>query len=270
LGTNRNIPFQLERLARVGYAARGFVYLIVGGLATAAAIGSGGRTTSAKGALIELYWQPLGYFLVAALSLGLCCFGAWRVYESIADPEGNGRGFRGIVMRLGFLVTGSMYLGLAGYAVKLVLLGSRGESTSDDPAARDWTAWLMAQPLGPWLVAAVGVGIIGAGVAAAYYAWTVDFKVEMTIDKRFRRWAGPVCRFGLVAHCILLLIVGAFLVLSAYRYDPSQARGIVGALSALRAQPYGQLLFGGVAFGLMAFGIYGFIEARFRRVGAYA
>lgn len=48
---------------------------------------------------------------------------------------------------------------------------------------------MIAQPLGPWLVAAVGIGVMGAGLAAAYYAWTVDFKAEMTIEKRFRRWA---------------------------------------------------------------------------------
>jgi Domain of Unknown Function (DUF1206) len=163
-----------------------------------------------------------------------------------------------------------MYLGLAAYALSLVLLGSEGESTSDDHAARDWTAWLMAQPFGPWLVAAVGIGIIGAGVATVHYAWTADFKAEMTMSEWVCRWAAPVCRFGLVARCVLSLVVGIFLVLAAYRYDPSQARGIVGALSALRAQPYGQLLFGGVAVGLLAFGIYGLIEARFRRVGEYA
>lgn len=38
-------------------------------------------------------------------------------------------------------------------------------------------------------MAAVGIGVMGAGLAAAYYAWTVDFKAEMTIEKRFRRWA---------------------------------------------------------------------------------
>jgi Domain of Unknown Function (DUF1206) len=91
-GTNRKVPSRLERLARGGYAARGIVYLIAGALTTAAATGSGGRTTGAKGALIELSWQPLGYVLVAALALGLCCFAAWRIYEAIADPEGKGGG----------------------------------------------------------------------------------------------------------------------------------------------------------------------------------
>lgn len=246
-------------MARAGYAARGFVYLTIGALTAASAFGSRNHTASTKGALIELYSQPLGYFLLGALALGLFCFGAWRIYEAIADPEGNGRGIKGVMLRLGFLVTGTLYLSMAGYAVSLVFLGRRGESPNDDLAARDWTAWLLAQPFGSWLVIAVGIGVIGSGIASAYYAWTVDFQVEKNIVRKSRRCVSPVCRFGLITHCVLLLIVGGFLVLAAYHYDPSRARGMVGALAALRAQPYGPMLFGGMAVGLIAFGVYGFI-----------
>ena len=154
------VPKHLTILARAGYASRGIVYMIVGALTTAAAIGSKGcRTTGAKGALIELAWQPFGYALVAAFALGLCSFAAWCVFQAINDTDGYGRTLKGIVIRIGILLTGSTYLGLAGYAISLAFAGTDGESTSDDPAARDWTAWLMAQPFGPWLVVGIGLAL---------------------------------------------------------------------------------------------------------------
>jgi hypothetical protein len=262
------VPRYLAILARAGYASRGIVYVIVGALTTAAALGTqGGRTIGAKGALIELAWQPFGYGLVAALALGLCSFAAWCAFQAINDPHGYGRTLKGILIRIGILLTGSTYLGLAGYAVSLALTGMDGESTSDDPAARDWTAWLMAQPFGPWLVVGIGLGFIGAAVTSAYEAWRADFEAEMTMTPKMCRWAAPVCRFGLCARGFVSLIIGGFLIIAAHRYDPSQARGVVGALTALREQPYGQLVFATVAIGLLAFGVFGLIEAGFRRLG---
>jgi hypothetical protein len=59
---------RLEQLARLGYAARGTVSLIVGGLALLAAFGQGGEATGSKGALQALMTQPLGEVLLAGAS----------------------------------------------------------------------------------------------------------------------------------------------------------------------------------------------------------
>lgn len=262
------VPRHVAILARAGYASRGMVYVIVGVLTTAAAVGTkGGHATGAKGALIELYWQPFGQALLGALALGLCSFAVWCAFQAIADPDGYGRSLKGILFRSGILLTGLTYLGLAAYAVSVAFTGTGGESTSDDPAARDWTAWLMAQPFGPWLVVGIGVGFIGAAAASVYEAWRTDFQAEMTMSSTMCRWAAPVCRFGLCASGLVWLVIGVFLIVAAHRYDPSQARGVVGALTALREQPYGQLVFATVAIGLLAFGVFGLVEARFRRLG---
>jgi hypothetical protein len=66
----------------------------------------------------------------------------------------------------------------------------------------------------------------------------------------------------------VFLIVGGFLLVAAWQSDPSEARGLGGALATLQAQPFGQVLFGVVALGLAAFGAFEFAEARYRRIDA--
>ena len=48
-----------ERLARLGYGAKGVVYLVGGALSTRAAFGLGGTTTDSRGALQAILSEPL-------------------------------------------------------------------------------------------------------------------------------------------------------------------------------------------------------------------
>ena len=58
-------------LARAGLVARGFVYGIVGILALKLAVGSGGRATTQRGALMTLAQEPFGKALLIATAAGL-------------------------------------------------------------------------------------------------------------------------------------------------------------------------------------------------------
>jgi hypothetical protein len=82
----------LELLARLGYAARGAVSLIVGALALLAALGrGGGEATGSKGALETLLAQPLGSVLLATAALGLFGFAAWcACHQALLDADQRG------------------------------------------------------------------------------------------------------------------------------------------------------------------------------------
>ncbi|MBU8538654.1 DUF1206 domain-containing protein [Falsiroseomonas tokyonensis] len=255
----------LEWLARFGYAARGAVTLVVGLLALLAAVSPGGDVTGSRGAIQTIFTQPFGVALIAIAAAGLFGFALWRLCQSVLDADGRGRDAKGLAVRLGQGVSAVTYLGLGIFAVGLVL-GRGGGGADENESVRDWTAWLLTQPFGRWLVAAVGLAVIGAALGMAAQAWTARFREELSCDARAARWVVPLGRAGYAARSLVFLLIGGFLVLAAWQSDPSEARGLGGALLALQAQPYGRGLFGLVALGLAAFGAFEFAEARYRRI----
>src|SRR5688500_2053345 len=91
----------IERLARVGFAAKAAVYIIVGGLAARAGLGTGGRTTDTRGALATILGQPFGQLLLFVVAAGLFGYAAWLVLAAALDPEGRGSDLKGWLKRIG-------------------------------------------------------------------------------------------------------------------------------------------------------------------------
>lgn len=254
---------RLEQLARLGYAARGAVSLIVGGLALLAAFGRGGEATGSKGALQALMAQPLGEILLAVVALGLFGFALWRALQAVLDADGEGRSAKALAVRAGRALTSVTYVSLGVFALGLIFATARGGD--EDQSAQDWTAWLLAQPFGRWLVAGAGLAIIGAAIGMVVKAWTASFQRHLACGPA-ASWVVPLGRAGFAARAVVFLLAGGFLLVAAWQADPSEARGLGGALEALQQQPYGQAMFALVALGLAAFGAFNFAQARFRRI----
>ena len=62
---------EFEWLARAGLVARGIVYGIIGILALKLAVGSGGKATTQRGALMTIAREPFGKALLIATAIGL-------------------------------------------------------------------------------------------------------------------------------------------------------------------------------------------------------
>lgn len=262
-----NAPW-VERLARFGLAAKGFVYGIVGILAAQAALGAGGKTTDTQGALRTLVLQPFGKLLLSLVAIGLIAYVLWRFVQAIKDPENKGTDAKGILQRIGYAINGLIYAGLALTAVRLAL-GTGGKDTSN--STQDGTAWLLSQPFGQWLVGTLGAFVIGLGFYQLYQAYRGKFRKEFKTEEMSDTeeiWTTRIGRVGLAARGIVFTVIGFFLIQAARQSDASQARGLGGALEALAQQPYGPWILGIVAFGLIAYGIYTGIQARYRRVFA--
>lgn len=257
----------VERLARLGYAAKGVVYLVIGGIAARAAFGSGERVQGSQGALRAILEQPFGRFLLGLMALGLAGYALWRFVQAALDPEHVGSNDKGdMAKRVGYAISGVIHAGLALAALRMAMGGGGGQG--GDRTA-DWTATLMRQPAGRWLVAAVGLGIAGYGAYALYRAYAVKLDKRLDLSRMSpaaRTWAVRSGRAGIAARGVVFLVMGFFLVQAALHSNPGEARGLDGALRALQQQSYGPWLLGLVALGLVGYGIYQLVEARYRRI----
>lgn len=256
----------MEVMARCGYGARGVVYCLVGALALLAAVGSGGKTDGSRGALQTLLTQPFGKVWLAIIALGLLGFAAWRVIEALTDADHRGTSWKALGVRAAHLVSGGIYFSLAIFAASLAWGSGRASGGGEDAAARDWTAWLLHQPLGPWLVGLIGLAVAAAGLAFLWRGWRGNVTDRLALPDGVDQWAIVLGRLGFAARGVVFLLIGGFLVLAGVHHSSSQVRGLGGALGSLQAQPYGWVLLGATAAGLFAFGLFGVVQARYRHL----
>src|SRR5215212_8342830 len=192
----------IQLWARAGYAAHGVVYALVGILALQAALGIGGDVTDTEGALVRIIAAPFGRFVLGAVALGLAGYATWRFVEAAFDPENKGTDPKGLVARGAYAVSGVIHLGMAWFAVRL-LLGSAPEDGGGDQAAQERVAWLLTFPVGPWLVAVVGVIVIVVGIVQLYKAYRADFHDQLETREMSgtqQRWALRAARLGALAR----------------------------------------------------------------------
>jgi hypothetical protein len=256
-------------LARVGYVAKGIVYLIIGGLSAKVALGDGGSTTDRNGALRAIHEQPFGKFLLAVVAIGLVGYALWSLVQAVVDPEHEGTGAKGIAARVGYGVVGISYAALAVAAVQLVI-GSGNGGNSSDTTTKDWTARLLSLPFGPFLVVLAGLIVIAVAGYLFYRAYKADFKKSLDLASAGATTRDSVIglgRAGYSALGVVFGIVGVFLIIAAVRDNAGAAKGLGGSLQELARQPYGHVILGVVAIGLIAYGLFSFTQARYRRLG---
>ena len=263
----RNASPFVEKFARFGYAAKGVVYVVVGALAAMAAFGSGGDTTGSRGALQSISHQPFGRVLLGLVAFGLAGYALWQFIRAIEDPENEGTDGKAIAKRIGFFISGTIHFALVWYAIGIITGAASGGD--DDQGAKSWSATAMSYPMGRWLVFLVGLGILGYGIIQLVNAFKSKLSRRLhlgQLDPHTCRVIIAISRFGIAARGVVFGVIGIFLALAAYHHDPSEARGIAGALETLQRQPYGPWLLGTVAIGVIAYGVHQFVTARYRQI----
>lgn len=252
----------IKTMARLGFAAIGVVYLLMGLLALLAATGQKqGARADKEEAMQRLQDLPGGSMLLGLIAFGLLGFIIWRFTQAIRDTESKGTDAKGVGTRLWYVVSGLFYSGLALYAGRLALNG-RAEQGGD--TSQTLTAKVLGWPGGEWLIMLVGAVIVGVGIYQVYRAYAGKFQKDVNSSSIPAGQQGVVYRAGQVgftARGVVLGIIGYFFV-QAGQQSRAGAVGSTGEAFDLLAT-MGPAVLGVVALGLMAYGFFMLVQAKY-------
>jgi hypothetical protein len=258
----------IERLARLGYVAKGVLYMTAGALAASFALGNGGRPdVDSRGALRSVIQMPFGRILLGAIALGLAGYGIWKLVDGIKGVEHPGRSAKAIVLRIAAIGRAVLHLALAGTAASLALWRRGGEGHEEQ--ARHWTARALDLPAGHLFVYAVAAGFVGYGAWQLYcaFACKLDDKLDLArLPRAIGRVVIDVSRFGIGARALVFGTIGVLLARAAADRAPGKAGGMRSSMAELAE--LGRLPFLAIALGLAAYGIYELLDAKYRRIHA--
>jgi hypothetical protein len=250
-------------LARIGYATRGSVFLIVGGLALLAAGDSTEQPQGMRDAMQTVFDRPLGGFILWAIAFGLACFSCWRFLQSIFDADALGNRLFGLMRRTSFAVAGLFYLALATATARITV---QERTTTEDQSARDWTHWAMTKPLGRDLIAAIAVVLVGIAIALMVQVVRAPYRREFDKKRMPLVWVVALGSVGIMTRALVFLAIGIFLGIADYDYNSTEVIGVSGVLRTLQEQSYGRWMLAIAGLGLVAFGAFEIVEAYARRV----
>jgi MFS-type transporter involved in bile tolerance (Atg22 family) len=253
-----------EALVRLGYIVRGLIYFIIGALALQDALGNGGGNLTPKGAVDFIGQLPYGQFLLIVVAVGLVGYALWGLVRAFLDPLGRGTDAEGLVARAGYLLSGVSYAILA---VPVVLSLTKQSSS----AAGSSNSLI---PNSIWIVVAVGVFWLLAGIGQLWTAYKAQFTRELktsAMNASEIKLAKQIGQLGYAARGVVFLLISLVILRGVYAANASGVTASYDtALNEIGKMPYGQILLGVVAVGLILFGIFSIVIARWHYNGSNA
>lgn len=253
----------LARLARVGLAARGLVYVLVAVLALELVFGAHSTEPDQQGAFQTLAQHAAGKAVLWAAVAGFLGYAVWQITEAGWGYRTERRAGRRTAQRIESAGKAAVYIALAVLAIRVLTSG--GSHSSGETA----TAKLLGMTGGRYLVGLGGLVIAAIGAVLAWRGLRTKFAEELRLGQlrpAARSAVVALGKVGYVARGVVYAIVGGLVVAAAVTFDPAKARGLDAALRTLAAQPAGQWLLTATAIGLICFGAYSFADARYHRL----
>jgi hypothetical protein len=257
------VPAVLELASRVGYVARGAVYLSVGVIALLAALDLAPTAAGAMGAMQAWGSWPFGLALLVLAGWGLMAFALWRALQALLDADGHGRTPRALLIRGGQAISGLVHAALAMSAFEVADGLEDLSELDEDGAAQAAAAAILDMPGGDLALIVVGGFILAVGIANIVQGLFYNFAKRLDAAGR---WAWPLGKIGYLGRGIAFIPLGFFIAESGLDARAHHARSLGGALQTLEAQPFGSLVLSLTALGLIAFGLFALAEARYRRM----
>ncbi len=254
----------ITRAARVGEAAFGLVFAVIGLLALKAATGTGGEITDPKGALGAIRESAIGTAALVIVAGGMLAFALWSVLGALFDADRQGRSAKARLERLGHALRGVAYAVLGSVAVQQLRRPQRGGGHQE----AQWTARVLDARFGR--VAVGGIALLILVYALYQLKWALTAEVRKRLETAHDSpttsalvWLG---RFGNLALGVIVGMIAVFLLIAAIRHAPGEAAGVDESLARIAIGPFGRALLIVVGAGFIAFGMYEAASAWYRRM----
>ncbi len=250
----------MERLARVGLGAKGFVYTLIGILAFMAAFEIAGQSNDdadRNGVMKTLRDFPGGNILLALLIFGLVCYSAWRMVEAFGMEKDLKRKLK---KRIRYFLSALTYLSVAFAAWQIMMYQSDGGSDGH------WSAQFMNKDLGKIILGGVALVMAGIGVYQIWYGFSEKYKKRFAGGALRRSRASVLLRSGKIGYAsrgVVWLIISYMLLKAVWEARASEAGDTAKAFSFIESSSYGSYLLGALGLGLVAFGIFNFLRAAY-------
>ena len=253
-----------ETVIRYGIAAKGFVYILLGGLTVLAAAGLGGSKSDTGGALSFLSGSTVGQLLLAATAAGLAAYVFWRLYQTFGDPEGKGKDAKGLAIRVGYFSSGVIYAALAFSAVEMLI----GSGSDSGDGGNSMIAKALSQTYGQIIVGIVACIYLGKALYQIHRAYSGNYKKKIEEQHFSDKTQKLVVVSGIAGYTARGVVIGIIAYLTfraAFTNNSDESGGTSEAFDFLQNE-FGTLILGIIALGLVMYGIFTLIKARHRRV----
>ncbi len=252
----------IETIGRLGWAAKGAVYALMGVLAVAIArLQPTGEDASPEGAMSMVIERRGGRLLLGVVGVGLALYSAWRLLSAVLERR---EGVSGWVHRIAYLFSGVFYAVLTVTAVRSALAGADpGRSTTVERLS----ASLLGSSIGRAAVLLGGIVIIAVAMNFARQAIGLRFREELALDDAGRTERRVIDVLGVAGHlgrAVVTALVGLFVTVAAVQADADEASGFDRALRHVASTSWGPAVVGAAALGLITYGIFCLASLRHR------
>lgn len=241
-------------LVRLGFAARGITYLMLGYIA----LNTAGEAKDGGAAVYDYLQEvPFGTPLLWLMAIGLLAYAAFRFISAAVDIQNHGSDTQGLLKRVGDAASGVAHLFLA-YACYQFASGAK-RSSGEGGGSEEMARTVLSMDLGSVVIGALGVGFLVGAIMQAKKALTASFMKR--ISARAPNGTKLVGQIGHAARVIVFLIIGWSMIKGAWLSSEGQIKGLGEAILSLRDTG---LVYSFVAIGLMLFGLFTLATARYR------
>lgn len=266
--TLRQIKPWVSLIARMGFAAKGTIYLMIGLLAVTYAGGVTHQVEDMAGTIEVVSQKPFGAIALLLLAFGLFNYGLWNAVQAAWDPERVGGNWVGNALRVIFGFSALLNLFLA-YKTAGVALGRGWGGASGDEVVQSSTQQALVVPGGRVLVLVAAT--VMAGIALSLVVRLVRGKYMNQLAAPDRAGASgaliKACAwYGFLAQAVVAGMIAWFLWRAGLTAESSEAGGFTKALATLFYQPAGRTMLATTGAGVMAQGLYIWLMVPYREI----